>query len=608
MGVPGFFSWILRHYKNNDIIMQVNKLNQRVDVLYLDANCLFHPQCFKILDNYQTHLQVNEKLIPKIHYEKKNTKKLENMMMIRIINYIDFLLNKVKPKKQLYIAVDGVAPMAKMNQQRQRRYRSVDDKIIKNNIKKKYNIPFNDYWNNTVITPGTHFMEKLHGRLIKYIEKIKKKSKISIIYSSYHTPGEGEHKILQNIKGRNDSNDDIYVIYGLDADLIFLSLASKKSNIYLLREITHFRGKKNEIENRNGKDLLNDVKEDLNYVSIDNFRKYLNIKFNEMILKRNQTYVKESDQLESKMHCGNIDFTDDFIFICYFLGNDFIPHLPSIDIKTGGIDFIIGCYLEIYLTLNSHIISTENGVTINNIFLEMFLKDISKSEDYYFRKILPRYKEKIYNYKCNSSNPYRRELWNLEYMRCFKIYDPIQLGKDKADLWKWRYYEHYCGMTECQQEFINEMCNNYLKGILWTTQYYFNKCPSWRWQYYHFHAPFISDITAYYVNTKIDINLIKFQKSKPLQPCEQLLAVLPPPCAYMLPKEYKKLILSADSPIIDMYPEKIKLDMINKSLYWKCIPYIPRIDIKRIENATKNIKLSKFEKSRNSTKEVYIFE
>ena len=67
MGVPGFFAWILKKYRNKDIIIPVNKLNQKVDVLYLDANCLFHPQCFKILDHYKN--------------KNKNVKNLEKITL-----------------------------------------------------------------------------------------------------------------------------------------------------------------------------------------------------------------------------------------------------------------------------------------------------------------------------------------------------------------------------------------------------------------------------------------------------------------------------------------------------------------------------------------------
>ena len=135
MGVPGFFSWLLRKYKNNSII--TSKINTPVNILYLDANCLIHPQCFKVLD---------------LHPDWKDINVLENKMMNRVINYIDYLLNIVNPTDELYIAVDGVAPMAKMNQQRKRRYRSYDDKFLRDNIKKKHNkIVLVEYWSNEIL-------------------------------------------------------------------------------------------------------------------------------------------------------------------------------------------------------------------------------------------------------------------------------------------------------------------------------------------------------------------------------------------------------------------------------------------------------------------------
>ena len=122
MGVPGFFGWLLRHYKENKIIKQ--KLDIPVNVLYIDANCLIHPQTKVILDNYPNVANIN---------------KLENNMCMRIENYFNYLLAFCQPTDEIYIAIDGSAPLAKISQQRKRRVRAIEDIQIRNNIRKFFN-------------------------------------------------------------------------------------------------------------------------------------------------------------------------------------------------------------------------------------------------------------------------------------------------------------------------------------------------------------------------------------------------------------------------------------------------------------------------------------
>ena len=131
------------------------------------------------------------------------------------------------------------------------------------------------------------------------------------------------------------------------------------------------------------------------------------------------------------------DFTDDFIFIFYFFGKEFLPQLTSIDIKTRRLEFIMRCYIDIYKILKTSIINIEkDNIFINMSFFNMFLNNISKSENYYFTNILPKYKERVSKYRCPYTDMYDIDLWNLEHMRNIKIKDPIQLGRDCGELWR----------------------------------------------------------------------------------------------------------------------------------------------------------------------------
>lgn len=77
-------------------------------------------------------------------------------MFTSIFSYVDLLFGKIKPKKLFFIAVDGVAPRAKMNQQRSRRFRTakeaqeLKEKAIRNGEK----LPDEKAFDSNSITPG----------------------------------------------------------------------------------------------------------------------------------------------------------------------------------------------------------------------------------------------------------------------------------------------------------------------------------------------------------------------------------------------------------------------------------------------------------------------
>jgi len=588
MGVPGFVAWLRSYFKDKMILTKVlcnNENNGQIEILYIDGNCLLHPKCFEVIAGCKTQM---------------DEEKLEKIMFQRICKYISYLVGYVQPKI-CYFAVDGVAPAAKINQQRYRRWKAINDNEIRQKIKDKHKINTINDWNNTVITPGTKFMERLHNHLMNYFSQLvnqSNKNKIQYIYSSYLTPGEGEHKILAHLRNLPNNNNNNYVIYGLDADLFFLSLSCDKNNIYLLREEQHFTNGK--VEKTELYDLIDDVGEDLRYVSINIVKECYDIRMKEIVRMRIENMdINYSNNANINKILSRTNYYRDFVFICYLLGNDFLPHLPTIDIKKSGLDIIIDSYVDTYINLNLNtntlqqieLINDNDNLQINNIFLIELLRLMSELEEQFYKEIVPKYEYRISKRRCPHSDPYLIELWELENMINFmnKHDDPIKLGEGSKDVWKFRYYEHYFNVSEHQEEFVNMMSKMYLEGLMWVTKYYYVNCPAWQWKYPFTHAPFISDIYNFITKTNFDINNVQFTLNKPLTPQLQLLAVLPYKCSDLVEKEYRYLMTDQKSPIIDMYPKNVKLDILHKDMYWSCIPMLPYLDINRILGATKNI-------------------
>lgn len=80
----------------------------------------------------------------------------EEEMFIRIFNYIEHLFSKIKPKQLFFMAIDGVAPRAKMNQQRARRFRTALDaeKAREKAIREGIELPKEEPFDSNCITPG----------------------------------------------------------------------------------------------------------------------------------------------------------------------------------------------------------------------------------------------------------------------------------------------------------------------------------------------------------------------------------------------------------------------------------------------------------------------
>tara|TARA_E500000331_G_scaffold358297_1_gene424055 strand:+ start:3313 stop:4698 length:1386 start_codon:yes stop_codon:yes gene_type:complete len=194
MGIPFYYSNLIKQYPR---ISRNNLTNISVETLYLDYNGIIHPVLHKYLADV--------------------TKMVEVDFFDFLWKYTLEIVKSISPKNVI-ICVDGVAPLAKIIQQRKRRYVS--------SLEKKMVVSIFDTNN---ITCGTPFME----RLCDYIQDKCSKNSSVINFTFDRENGEGEHKIFDYI---HNKPDEIVVIHGLDADLILLSLMSVCNRIYLARE------------------------------------------------------------------------------------------------------------------------------------------------------------------------------------------------------------------------------------------------------------------------------------------------------------------------------------------------------------------------------------
>jgi 5'-3' exoribonuclease 1 len=229
------------------------------------------------------------------------------LVCLKLQAYID----DINPSDTVYIAFDGVAPYPKIEQQWRRR--ALNYFLEKHGCAEKIS-----GIDTCLITPGTDFMKYLSKYVYEYKWKSEKGAKIVVSASDQY--GEGEHKLFERIRefpaehaGQNT------IIYGLDADLLMLSIFNKEyTNLYVYRETPEFAKSLN-IELENGVGYFLDIEELCVSITLE-----MNMPYSDGITPM------------TRIH--------DYALLCFFLGNDFLPHIPVIDIRIDGIQVLLDAY------------------------------------------------------------------------------------------------------------------------------------------------------------------------------------------------------------------------------------------------------------------------
>ena len=529
MGIKHFFYWFKnnlgKNIKNIKRGENLKNVDVSIDNLMIDLNGLFHDSTQKYYEygKYKPQPRLSGKPIrrKKIGGLKTQIKVFED-----VCKNIDNLFYKSNPSKRLILCVDGPAPLSKQNQQRQRRFRSAAEKEDEE---------FKRFDSNA-ITPGTKFMDYLtkyiDWHIRKSISENERWKDIDVVFSNEKVPGEGEHKIINYIR-KYGNKEDTFCIHGLDADLIMLALGTHLPNFWILRE-----------------DLYGE--NDFFLIDIGKTR----IELSKMLDWNDGEIVKNvTDDLKFNPEYA----INDFIFMCFMVGNDFLPHVPSLEIIEGGIDQMIDVYKNVgehygHLTQNKN-----DNIMFRHKSLKIFFGTISGYDkgvlenkllhkDTFFRdEILENnaeFNSKKYNVNMES---YRKEY----YEKCF---------------------------TNDNMTSIKDLCHQYFVGLHWVLSYYTRGVPDWKWCFKHHYAPFAHELSEH-------IDTFTFESRRntiPTTPFQQLLSVLPPQSAGLIPMPLSGLLTDSSSKIKKYCPLDFKVDLSGKRKEWEGIVLLPMVDFEII--------------------------
>jgi 5'-3' exonuclease len=417
----------------------------------------------------------------------------EDTLIAEVCKYLKKIVSIVNPSEQVFIGIDGVVPMAKMRQQRLRRFKS--HWVASEEVRIGKTVAGCPRWDTNAITPGTAFMDRLGGALKGLTGT---RGGVKWILSDANEPGEGEHKAMQGM--RSVDKKECHVIYGLDADLIVLALLQPIKELYLFREAVEC-----------GEVQYKDDEEEYRYFSIHKLRETLC-----------EGRGSEADA-----------FLLDYCMSMCFLGNDFLPHGMSLKIKDGGHDILIQMLQSVYKKGVGNLIV--NG-SWNYMALVACIEWLASSEQSLIEKhCASKLNQKSQHPRGTTPVELAVDEWNKIPLRQCEEFALVKAfhkngGESRVVLvedWKRIYYERWFGVA-VEGAGVQRIVYEYLVGLDWILQYYTGKEVNKEWCFPWLLPPLWSDILSVLIS---DGGKEVVKAPKPLEfnlkPQEQLTLVLP---------------------------------------------------------------------------------
>jgi 5'-3' exonuclease len=516
MGIPSYYKRLIDRYPK---LVQKGIRQMTSDILLMDFNCLIY-QC------------VRSDTLPK--YTSASRDDWERALIEAVKKYTVKVWETAGKPAQVLIAVDGVVPMAKIRQQRLRRFKS--RWLAAEERGAGVRRPDEESWDTNAITPGTEFMEKL-GVGLRSLAAARAGWKVSCSKEA----GEGEQKVMAWVREQGDKlSGKAVTVYGLDADLIVLSLLAIARNVpgvagwKLLRELAEFEGGRAD----GGAFGALDVRELLNIL----------VPFNVPAAEYMLEYV-----------CG-----------MSFLGNDFLPHSLSVKMREGGHDLLRIGLSDIHAT-GERLVEPDGSVRPRGV--SKLLKRWAVTEETWIAENFD------HKYKARPMPP-RNERdrlmaqverlpleWKAE-SAIWKAESGLISGWEEVYKQKWL---HGAG--------AEQVVGEYLRGLQWIIDYYLGRPVSYSWYFPWNVPPLWKDVVA---NLEVDRDITAPPETKPVAPQEQLAMVLPMDSWWLL-REPRLRSLPARLPAY--WPRQFGFFSVGRRWLWECEAQLPILTPERLDVA-----------------------
>lgn len=373
MGIPGLYGWLMKEFEG--VSRDLSDRRMKCDNLYLDMNGIIHPACHSDSGSERY----------------SDTQKTEIERFTAIASEVNFMVKLCNPSNVVYLAIDGVAPRAKMNQQRMRRLVKAKEDIDAIEFeaqvrKERESLSLTNptlsrgAWDSNQIAPGTEFMERLSDFLKGFIDNELEYNEnwkdLTVMFSDSSVPGEGEHKMMDFIRSQQNEEDEKkqykygeykHCLVGDDADFVLLGLAAKQSGVCVVRNNERRIIQATTMADAPRRRIyFNRAKIDkFAVLDIDAFVEQLR----DRILRNVTAKVAESLDFDRVIH--------DIILFSSFVGNDFLPRLPLVDVRRKGLSTLLDVYCLTLSDLSECGYMVEENGKLNMENFHAFIKELA---------------------------------------------------------------------------------------------------------------------------------------------------------------------------------------------------------------------------------------